>query len=829
MKRRNLKLETRITLGLAAPILLLIGLAAAAWSALRDVRSTNERVGHTQFVIHKANGLLAESINMETGLRGFLLAGEEPFLEPFEQGREHAERDRVQLLEAVADDPTQLERLREIGRTIAAWIDDVATPSIALRRRVDGTDATDELATAVRNTDRERHLTELRQALQPFVTNAHSDARRLAERADELLQQSQQARTDAERDRLAAAEPVAFVEQVRRIHDDRQAIDAGLREALAVSDLEIQATLATDLQALLQDVHQLRAEQTSHARRCASLDALAAGLETWLFVATAPAAPAFESRPAARTTAGAPAALDAGHASRAAIAELLLAESIGIRQLLDTAAAAEQRALTAAQARDDTLAAAADQLELAGRGRELLATVVEIETAARGFLLTGDGAAIDRFETACAAFEQRCQALRAAVREHPGQVAHLDGASRAMHAWRQRTLAPLLELRRTIDARQTMEDVAALVGEARGKTYFDGLRDRIAAFTAHEEKRMTQRQAEARATADAAGSTLLFGCATAVLLAVGLGWMTTRSITRPIGAVVDGLARLSEGDLTGRLELDSSDEIGAMARAFNRTAQTSSDTMRRLLEAANELEQGTHDVTASSQQLAEGSGRQAGEIEEIDFALQEVATATRENATTSDAAAALADASRTAAREGSTQMQELADAMQAIQASSADIAKVLTAIDGIAFQTNLLALNAAVEAARAGEAGRSFAVVADEVRQLAHRSAEAARNSAAMIEAAESRSNHGVRLAAQVRDSLARIDSSTDETSSMMARIASAGERQADGVANVARRIEALNAVAQQSAGSAQTLAASARTTSSQLQSIREIVGRFRT
>ncbi|MGA2500828.1 MAG: methyl-accepting chemotaxis protein, partial [Tepidisphaeraceae bacterium] len=139
-------------------------------------------------------------------------------------------------------------------------------------------------------------------------------------------------------------------------------------------------------------------------------------------------------------------------------------------------------------------------------------------------------------------------------------------------------------------------------------------------------------------------------------------------------------------------------------------------------------------VSASSQSLAQGASEQAAALEETASALEEMSGMTKKNAATAGTAAGVADEAHKAAGEGNAAMQKMAGAIECIQKSAGETARILKVIDEIAFQTNLLALNAAVEAARAGEAGKGFAVVAEEVRNLAHRSAEAARNTADLIE-----------------------------------------------------------------------------------------------
>ncbi|MGA2233698.1 MAG: methyl-accepting chemotaxis protein, partial [Tepidisphaeraceae bacterium] len=177
--------------------------------------------------------------------------------------------------------------------------------------------------------------------------------------------------------------------------------------------------------------------------------------------------------------------------------------------------------------------------------------------------------------------------------------------------------------------------------------------------------------------------------------------------------------------------------------ALNKIAGTLGQGSDQVASAASQ-------VSASSQAIAQGASEQAAALEETTSALEEMSAMTKKNAETAQHAAALSAETKTAADKGNQAMGKMSQAINEIQKSAQETAKIIKVIDEIAFQTNLLALNAAVEAARAGEAGKGFAVVAEEVRNLAMRSAEAAKNTAAMIEESVQSARNGVGISTDV-------------------------------------------------------------------------------
>jgi methyl-accepting chemotaxis protein len=300
------------------------------------------------------------------------------------------------------------------------------------------------------------------------------------------------------------------------------------------------------------------------------------------------------------------------------------------------------------------------------------------------------------------------------------------------------------------------------------------------------------------------------------------------SLVRMPGKAIKVLTKVVQGDLTIRFTDEAQGDHAAFRDALNLTVKTLDDALARVGLAAEQVSSASDQISAGSQMLSQKASEQANSIEEAASSLHEVEAMTRQNSGNAKEARRLSQVAESSVEAGVESMMRLSEAIKMIKASSDSTAKIIKTIDEIAFQTNLLALNAAVEAARAGDAGKGFAVVAEEVRNLAMRSAEAAKNTANLIEESVKNSECGVALNQEVLRNLNDINGQVKKVGGVMAEIAEASEQQTHSVEQVNTVINQMNMVTQQVAANAEESASGAEELSSQAEELKRMVSAFR-
>ena len=489
------------------------------------------------------------------------------------------------------------------------------------------------------------------------------------------------------------------------------------------------------------------------------------------------------------------------------------------------------------------------------------ASVVDMETGMRGFLLAGKEEFLAPYKAGQNNFFGTIDNLAKTVNANPAQVALLSEIKTNINGWQENVTEPSIALRTEIGDAKTMNDMAKLIGEARGKAYFDKFRDQIKTFVGRETNLMGERKKDAEKTSANTMLTVIAGTIITVLFAIILSFIITRSITKPLSQTMEVLEAVADGDLTKQIDLDRKDEIGQMGDNLNKAT----DYIREIADAAESLgrkdltvkvvpksgqdllsqnfikavdgmggaiqaiSENANVLTGSSSEMLQVSQQMAGNAEEtstqanvvsaaseqvtnnvqtVATGAEEMSASIKEIARNATEATAVADKAVVVAEKTNIVISKLGE-------SSAQIGQVIKVITSIAEQTNLLALNATIEAARAGEAGKGFAVVASEVKELAKETSKATEDIGKKIQAIQKDTDSSVKAIQEISDIIGQI-------SGIQNTIATAVEEQSATTNEIVRNVSEAARGSAEISQNINGVAKAARSTTSGVSNIRQ-------
>ena len=641
MRFKNLSLRMKVIIGGFTPLIFLVIVAVVALINVSAIVNSNKWVEHTYNVLSRAKGIVGSAVDMETGMRGYLLAGKEEFLDPYKGGEAKTYQSIKSLQETVDDNPKQVKRLGEVEKILKTWQADVTEPTIALRRKIGDAKTMNDMAKLVGEARGKKYFDKFRGQIKTFI--------------------------------------------------DREAVLMKKRK---------------------KDVSGISLDSDDNIKKFRELN-------NWV-----------------------------EHTYKVIM-----------------------------------------------HAEEILAAAVDMETGMRGYLLSGKEEFLDPYKSGRQQFSELVSELKKTVSDNPAQVKLLGDIEKNIAAWQTDVTEPTIALRREIGDAKTMDDMTDLVGEARGKVYFDGFRKLMADFSAEEERLMTARQAENKQRVKNTFN-IIIGCAVvAIVLGILLSLGITRSVMAQLGSdpsdIQEVANEIANGNLAVRFDENEQKNQGVYASMKHMTTNLSimfkdiNKGVQTLDSSSTELSSISEQVASNAEQTSERAGSVAAASEEMSTNMSSVAAATEQttaniqtivsaveemSATINEIANNTAKGSETTSKAVET-AEHVSVKVDELGRAASEISKVTDTIADISEQTNLLALNATIEAARAGEAGKGFAVVAGEIKDLAQQTAAATSEINTKISGVQTTTQESV-------EAIGSIVATIDEINDIVTTVATAIEEQ---------------------------------------------------
>ncbi len=574
----NLGTRDKVYLGVAAPLALLVVIGVIGIYSVNTITATNQRLETLEAVLKDAASITAAAVDMESGMRGYLLAGQEELLEPYQRGSATTFRRIDALKERVSRNPQQAGRLEGAASVLRDWQAEVVEPAIALRREIGDSETMNDMARLVAKGEGKQYFDRFRGQIGRIV----SAEQELLERRRREFREARNAIDDGllvlSQTQKAVQHTGSMIAEANRLLAQALGMETVVRGYMLAGEAEFLEPFEHNHNTFFASLFALQGRFGDNAEQAERLNKIEGLMRWWV---SQVAEPAVELRQ--RVNAGDRSLLHldvfvsrqqgklAFDGVRETMTEFIVAERQMMRDRLREAEQSDTLISTAVETMLRNEEDLAKTHQAIAAVNDLIVAAVDMESGMRGFLLTGRNDYLEPYHAGAQTFSTGIAQLHDLVSGSADQAELVTQAEQTIRDWQSRVVEPQLELRRKIGDAKTMDDMADLVAESRGKEYFDRFRTLMGEFTTAGEGHA---EAYRIGNADTVARSRYAMTAVALIAIISgflLAWVTGNGIAGPLSKMTDVTGRLAAGDMEiiipggGR-----SDEIGEMARALEK-------------------------------------------------------------------------------------------------------------------------------------------------------------------------------------------------------------------------------------------------------------------
>ncbi|MCP3941377.1 MAG: hypothetical protein GY710_07830 [Desulfobacteraceae bacterium] len=704
---KNMGLKFKIILGSCITLVLMVILGIISINATRSLSNTNKSVDHTHIVIGTAIQIIAAGVDMETGMRGYLLSGKEDFLGPYKSGQKKFYELVASLSKTVDDNPAQVQLLSEVKTNIDAWQKDVTKIQINLRRQIGDAKTMNDMADLVDEAKGKLYFDKFRDQIAEFISRETKLMNERQASADEAIIKNEafaQKITDTNNWVNHTKKVIATAHEILAGGVD---METGMRGYLITGKKEFLDPYKSGVKKFNGLVASLSQTVNDNPAQVKLLSEVKNIIDAWKKDVTEPMI-GLRKKVVSGQANLSDLVKEVSKARgkiyfdkfRAKIATFTAREEkLMARRQVEvvniTKATVENRQLIA-----NTTKWVAHTRNVIETANEILSAAVDMETGMRGYLLAGKEEFLDPYKAGGKKFSELVASLSQTVNDNPAQVKLLSEVKDNMNAWQKNVTDVQIGLRRDIGDAQTMDDMADLVAEARGKKYFDKFREQIGIFIDREQKLMDERKAGAVQTSSNSLYMIVGGVILAIVLALIAAFFTARAITTPLNKATIELKTSSE-------ELKVAVQQQSTSSTEQATATTQiSTTMEELLRSSHQIAEATKNATTGIKSANNASTLGKGSLIKAINGISNI----------------------------QKQVENVTNNILELGEKTHQMDLILQIINELTDQTTILSYNATIEAAGAGESGNRFSAVAEQIMTLANKAKESTKEVRTLIE-----------------------------------------------------------------------------------------------